>query len=127
MLVSRGMFDRASTARVPLSLAVVTLVVLLAVLGTLQYRWVGQVGEAERARELADLQRRLQQPEGGPGRAEHGGFRGPFGFVADEAPALVVPMFAEPPPPEGGARPPGRPKSSGSTVIVLDRAYIQRE
>ena len=31
MLVSRGMFDRASTARVPLSLAVVTLVVLLAV------------------------------------------------------------------------------------------------
>src|SRR5438046_5013682 len=61
MLVSRGMFDRASTARVPLSLAVVTLVVLLAVLGTLQYRWVGQVGEAERARLQALARTRVEQ------------------------------------------------------------------
>jgi signal transduction histidine kinase len=241
------MFDRSRAPRLPLAVAVAALAVVLVLLAALQYRWVGQVGEAERARlqagartrvgqlaqefdrevtrafawlqvdadmlgpdggeryaarydrwaartehlglvtavyvvasaeesrrlrrfdpasrvfvdaewpaELAALRQRLEGSE--PGRMDRergpgppppdraGGFRGPFGFAVDDAPALVSPIFAtaegrreERGEPErgaerterGGERPewagPGRLRSVGHVIVLLDRGYIQRE
>jgi len=230
-----------------MALAVVSLLAVLGLLATLQYRWVGQVGEAERVRlqagartrveqlaqdfdreitrayawlqvdpdmlgedggprfavryerwgahtdypglvtavyvapsgdgpvrlrrfdpgqrafldaewpaELAPVRKRLEalqpllhvleqarggrepthEPRGeGPGRPERGGerggaFRGPFGPVIDEAPALVSPIFAAQTTPGEGEGPErfgfGRPRL-GATIVLLDRGYIQRE
>jgi len=236
------MFERSRAPRVPLALAVVSLLAVLGLLATLQYRWVGQVGEAERVRlqagartrveqlaqdfdreitrayawlqvdpdmlgedggprfavryerwgahtdypglvtavyvapgdapprlrrfdpalrafvdaewpaELVSVRQRLEARAEGPGRGERGAFRGPFGPVSDEAPALVWPIF----PPEatdaegGGPERPGfvRPRPGleegakpaegavmfgfgrprlGTTIVLLDRGFIQRD
>jgi signal transduction histidine kinase len=250
------MFEQSRSPRLPLFVAVAALLLVLGLLATLQYRWVGQVGEAERARllsgartrveqlaqdfdrevtrgfawlqvdadmlgedggaryapryerwlartehagmvsavyvlageggsrplrrfdpgtrtfvdaewpgELLRLRDRLEAPEGGPGgggrgrfdrgsprrpehggpgRLEHGGgFRGPFGYVVDEAPALVIPIFdPEARPPEGRERGGfivsvqgghaanlafARPRTVGTTIVLLDLGYIARE
>jgi signal transduction histidine kinase len=230
------MFERSRAPRVPLALAVVSLLLVLGLLATLQYRWVGQVGEAERARlqagarsrvdqlvqdfdrevtrayawlqvdpdmlgedggprfavryerwgahtdypglvsavfvaqgepparlrrfdptartfvdaewpaELAPVRQRLEARGEGPGRGEGPprgersgeparsertpAFRGPFGPVADEAPALVSPIFPREPAGGEGEGPErfafGRPRL-GTTVVLLDRGFIQRE
>jgi signal transduction histidine kinase len=221
MLGSQPMFERTRAPRIPLALAVASLLLVLGLLATLQYRWVGQVGEAERTRlqagararveqlaqdfdrevtrayawlqvdpdmlgpeggrrfavrferwgvhteypglvaavyvaegdgpvrlrrfdpagrafvdaewpaELASLRQRLEPRSEGPGRADRGGaFRGPFGPVADEAPALVSPIFAAETAGGEGESPErsgfGRPRL-GTTVVVLDRGYLQRD
>ncbi len=95
--------------------------------------------DAEWPPQLTALRERLEAME--PGRPEHGGFRGPFSPVWEEGPALVAPIFAAEtrpgPDPEGAAREhvPGRPDHGfgrthavlGSTVLLLDRSYIERE
>jgi len=55
------MFERVRLARLPLFAAVAGLLVALVLLATLQYRWVGQVGEAERARLQASARSRAEQ------------------------------------------------------------------
>ena len=55
------MFEHVRTPRVPLFAAVAGLLVALILLATLQYRWVGQVGEAERARLQAGARSRAEQ------------------------------------------------------------------
>src|SRR6185312_12853812 len=56
-----SMFDHARAPRLPLIAAVGGLLVALVLLATLQYRWVGQVGEAERARLQAGAHGRAEQ------------------------------------------------------------------
>lgn len=216
------MFDDSRAPRLPFVAAVAAMLVVLTLLATLQFRWVGQVAEAERARlqagartrveqlaqdfdrevtrvfaslrvdaamldgadggsryaarferwsartehpglvsavyvlegssgearkllrfdpaerafvaaewpkDLAPVRQRLEEPEGTPGRPERGGgFHGPFGFVADDAPALIVPIFA---PEERRGEPDprgfGRPRSRGVAIVLLDRGYIQHD
>src|SRR5713101_7942274 len=55
------MFERSRAPRIPLALAVVSLLLVLGLLATLQYRWVGQVGEAERTRLQAGARSRVEQ------------------------------------------------------------------
>jgi signal transduction histidine kinase len=55
------MFEHVRWPRLPLFAAVAGLLVALALLATLQYRWVGQVGEAERARLQASARSRAEQ------------------------------------------------------------------
>ena len=55
------MFEHVRWPRLPLFAAVAGLLVALALLATLQYRWVGQVGEAERARLQASARTRAEQ------------------------------------------------------------------
>src|SRR5258705_13450914 len=55
------MFERVRLARLPLFAAVAGLLVALVLLAALQYRWVGQVGEAERARLQASARSRAEQ------------------------------------------------------------------
>jgi signal transduction histidine kinase len=214
------MFEDSRAPRIPFVAALAALLVVLTLLAVLQFRWVGQVSEAERARlqagartrveqlaqdfdreitrvfaslrvdaamldgpdggteyaarferwaartehpglvsavyvldglpgatpkllrfdpaerrfvdapwpdDLAGVRQRLEEPEGAPGRPERGpGFRGPFGFVDDDAPALIVPIFA---PEEHRGEPDprfGRPRR-GAAIVVLDRGYIQRD
>ncbi|HEV7500286.1 MAG TPA: hypothetical protein VGQ33_09800, partial [Vicinamibacteria bacterium] len=81
---------------------------------------------------LASVRQRLEEAEGGPGRTDRGGaggFRGPFGFVADEAPALIAPIFVpEERRAEGTERTAfARPRSRGTTIVLLDRGYIERD
>ena len=101
--------------------------------------------DAEWPPALAGVRQRFTEPEGGPGRPERGGgpgFRGPW--VNDDPPALVTPIFAaEPVRPELGRGPVGpaeggrsegpehgafgRLRSEGATIVLLDRAYIERD
>jgi signal transduction histidine kinase len=53
--------DRLGTPRVSLPLAAGVLLALLSVLATLQYRWLGQVAEAERSRLQAGARARAEQ------------------------------------------------------------------
>jgi signal transduction histidine kinase len=55
------MFQHARAPRLPLFAAVAALLLALGLLATLQYRWVGQVGEAERARLQAGARARVEQ------------------------------------------------------------------
>ncbi len=55
------MFEHVRLPRLPLFAAVAGLLVALVLLATLQYRWVGQVGEAERARLQASARSRAEQ------------------------------------------------------------------
>jgi len=55
------MFAHVRLPRLPLFAAVAGLLVALVLLATLQYRWVGQVGEAERARLQASARSRAEQ------------------------------------------------------------------
>jgi signal transduction histidine kinase len=55
------MIDRLVTPRRSLPITVVVLVALLSILATLQYRWLGQVAEAERARLQAGARTRVEQ------------------------------------------------------------------
>jgi len=55
------MFPHARAPRLPLVAGVGALLLALVLLGTLQYRWVGQVGEAERARLQAGARARVEQ------------------------------------------------------------------
>ena len=55
------MFQHVRAPRLPLFGAVAALLVALGLLATLQYRWVGQVGEAERARLQAGARTRVEQ------------------------------------------------------------------
>jgi len=220
------MFERVRWPRLPLFAAVAGLLLALALLATLQYRWVGQVGEAERARlqatarsraeqlaqdfdrevtrafaflqvdedmlgadggvryaaryerwaartehpglvaavyvvtrengkhslrrfdktsrafvgtewpaELSALRQRIEGMEGGPGRPERGGGRGPFGMVADEVPALVSPIISPESRPAAQTERGGfatrealfRPRNSGFVIVQFDRAYIERD
>jgi len=62
MLVSpMSMFEHARAPRLPVIAAVAGLLVALVLLATLQYRWVGQVGEAERVRLQAGAHTRAEQ------------------------------------------------------------------
>jgi len=55
------MFDRARASRLPLAAAVAALLVVVGALAALQYRWVGQVAEAERSRMQAGARTRVAQ------------------------------------------------------------------
>ena len=55
------MFPHVRAPRLPLFGAVAALLVALGLVATLQYRWVGQVGEAERARLQAGARTRVEQ------------------------------------------------------------------
>jgi signal transduction histidine kinase len=55
------MFEHGRAPRLPLYAAVAGLLVALVLLATLQYRWVGQVGEAERARLQSGARARAEQ------------------------------------------------------------------
>ena len=55
------MFEHARAPRLPVIAAVAGLLVALVLLAALQYRWVGQVGEAERARLQASAHGRAEQ------------------------------------------------------------------
>src|ERR1051325_7950117 len=55
------MFERSRASRLPLALAVAALLVAVGALGALQYAWVGQVAEAERARLQAGARTRVAQ------------------------------------------------------------------
>ena len=62
MLVSpMSMFEHARAPRLSVIVAVAGLLVALVLLATLQYRWVGQVGEAERTRLQAGAHTRAEQ------------------------------------------------------------------
>ncbi len=56
-----SMFEHARAPRLPVIAAVAGLLVALVLLAALQYRWVGQVGEAERARLQASARSRAEQ------------------------------------------------------------------
>ena len=56
-----SMFENARAPRLPVIAAVAGLLVALVLLAALQYRWVGQVGEAERARLQASARSRAEQ------------------------------------------------------------------
>jgi signal transduction histidine kinase len=56
-----SMFEYARAPRLPVITAVAGLLVALVLLAALQYRWVGQVGEAERARLQAGAHTRVEQ------------------------------------------------------------------
>jgi hypothetical protein len=56
-----SMFEHARAPRLPVIAAVAGLLVALVLLAALQYRWVGQVGEAERARLQASAHGRAEQ------------------------------------------------------------------
>jgi signal transduction histidine kinase len=204
-------FDRFFARRLALPATAAVLVLLLAVLATLQYRWLGQVAEAERARLQAGARVRVEQIadefdreitrayawlrvdpemlgegggerfaaryerwsartehpglvaaiyvaehaegaarlrrfdpaaralvdapwpdelaplkaalEGGPG--ERVGPRPPFGLLAGDVPALVIPIVDRTGDGRGGPRPPVRPRAA--TIVVLDRAYMAGE
>jgi signal transduction histidine kinase len=55
------MFSHARAPRLPLFAGVAALLLALVLLATLQYRWVGQVGEAERARLQGGARARVEQ------------------------------------------------------------------
>jgi hypothetical protein len=55
------MFDRTRASRLPLAAAVATLLVVVGALAALQYRWVGQVAEAERSRMQSGARTRVAQ------------------------------------------------------------------
>ena len=55
------MFQHVRAPRPPLYAAVAALLLALGLLATLQYRWVGQIGEAERARLQAGARTRVEQ------------------------------------------------------------------
>ena len=83
--------------------------------------------DAEWPPALSDLRQRLEEFATAPARPERGARRGPFS-LADEAPALVIPI---PAPEAGEVRPGDRefapPRTLGFTIVQLDRAYIQDE
>ena len=72
-------------------MAPIALLVLVAALATLQYRWVGQVSEAERAQLGESLDRRVQELAEDFDRELSRAFR-----VFQPVDALSTPMQAEP-------------------------------
>jgi signal transduction histidine kinase len=88
-----------SRRRWPLGLAApAALVVLVGALGTLQYRWVGQLSEAERAQLGASLERRAAEFaddfDRGITRIYHAFMPDPFGFDPDD-PARLAAQYGE--------------------------------